>query len=305
MPQEVLPGVGREEIPAELSFGGTVDRVIFHNADNGFSVLSVSPDASDAGRRGIPRQKFTCVGLCPNVQGGMKLKFFGQWTENSKYGRQFRFSRTEEDIPTSENSLISYLSSGLIKGVGPDLAARIVAAFGQDTVNILDNEPEKLRKVKGVGPKKYEGIVESWKEHRSLSDLMQLLQPLGISPAYGIRIFRAYGSDSVAVVRENPYRLAMDIKGIGFLTADRLAERLGTIAKDSELRMQAGVLYTLQMASENGDVFLSSESGPRSSSVRMRTPWPEPLIPLFSITVSSSRKCLVRTGRNPEIQLCI
>lgn len=256
MPQEVLPGVGREEIPAELSFGGTVDRVIFHNADNGFSVLSVSPDASDAGRRGIPRQKFTCVGLCPNVQGGMKLKFFGQWTENSKYGRQFRFSRTEEDIPTSENSLISYLSSGLIKGVGPDLAARIVAAFGQDTVNILDNEPEKLRKVKGVGPKKYEGIVESWKEHRSLSDLMQLLQPLGISPAYGIRIFRAYGSDSVAVVRENPYRLAMDIKGIGFLTADRLAERLGTIAKDSELRMQAGVLYTLQMASENGDVFL-------------------------------------------------
>ena len=226
MPQEVLPGVGREEIPAELSFGGTVDRVIFHNADNGFSVLSVSPDASDAGRRGIPRQKFTCVGLCPNVQGGMKLKFFGQWTENSKYGRQFRFSRTEEDIPTSENSLISYLSSGLIKGVGPDLAARIVAAFGQDTVNILDNEPEKLRKVKGVGPKKYEGIVESWKEHRSLSDLMQLLQPLGISPAYGIRIFRAYGSDSVAVVRENPYRLAMDIKGIGFLTADRLAERL-------------------------------------------------------------------------------
>lgn len=142
MPQEVLPGVGREEIPAELSFGGTVDRVIFHNADNGFSVLSVSPDASDAGRRGIPRQKFTCVGLCPNVQGGMKLKFFGQWTENSKYGRQFRFSRTEEDIPTSENSLISYLSSGLIKGVGPDLAARIVAAFGQDTVNILDNEPE-------------------------------------------------------------------------------------------------------------------------------------------------------------------
>jgi len=256
MPQDALPGGAAGETPSELSFGGTVDRVIFHNADNGFSVLSVIPDSADAGRRGIPRQKFTCVGVCPNVQGGMKLTFHGGWTQNSKYGRQFRFSHTEENIPSNENGLICYLASGLIKGVGPDLAERIVAAFGADTVRILDTEPERLKKIKGVGPKKYDDIVASWKKHRSLSDLMQLLQPLGISPAYGMRIFKAYGSESVDIVRSNPYRLAMDISGIGFLTADRLAERLGTIAKDSVLRMQAGVMYTLQQASESGDVFL-------------------------------------------------
>jgi exodeoxyribonuclease V alpha subunit len=247
------PGLPAED--QELTFGGTIDRVIYQNAENGYAVLCVVPDAKHAGRGGFPKDKLTCTGTLPNPQGGMKIAFTGRWVETRKFGRQFAFTGYEEQIPTSEAGLIAYLSSGLIKGVGADLAKRIVKAFGQDTVRVLDTQPDSLLKVKGIGKKNIEMIKESWTEHRCMSDLMQALQPYGISPAYGLRIFAEYGPESLEVVRANPYRLAMDIRGIGFVIADKIAMKLG-VEGDAPLRVQAGCLYVLQQASESGDVYM-------------------------------------------------
>jgi len=252
-PVQPAPGPAAEE--QELAFGGTIDRVIYQNAENGYAVLCVVPDAKYAGRGGFPKDKLTCTGTLPNPQGGMKIAFTGRWVETRKFGRQFAFTSYEEQIPTSEAGLVAYLSSGLVKGVGADLARRIVKAFGKDTVRVLDTEPDSLLKVKGVGKKNIEMIKESWAEHRSMSDLMQALQPYGISPAYGLRIFAEYGQQSLEVVRANPYRLAMDIRGIGFVIADKIAMKLG-VERDAPLRVQAGCLYVLQQASESGDVYM-------------------------------------------------
>lgn len=242
-------------IQEDITFSGSIERIIFKNDENGYAILRVVPDKKEAGRRGIPLSGLTCVGTLLNPQAGQNLSFTGRFVQNARYGRQFQFACANEQVPASEAGLIAYLSSKLIKGMGPDLAERVVKTFGQDTIRVLDEEPEKLASVRGIGKKNLATIVESWRENRSLSDLMQFLQPHGISAAYGVRIYREYGTQSVQKVRENPYRLAMDICGIGFLTADAMAEKLG-VPRDSPLRMQGAVLYILQKASENGDVFL-------------------------------------------------
>ena len=242
-------------IQEDITFSGSIERIIFKNDENGYAILRVVPDKKEAGRRGIPLSGLTCVGTLLNPQAGQNLSFTGRFVQNARYGRQFQFACANEQVPASEAGLIAYLSSKLIKGMGPDLAERVVKTFGQDTIRVLDEEPEKLASVRGIGKKNLATIVESWRENRSLSDLMQFLQPHGISAAYGVRIYREYGTQSVQKVRENPYRLAMDIRGIGFLTADAMAEKLG-VPRDSPLRMQGAVLYILQKASENGDVFL-------------------------------------------------
>lgn len=242
-------------IQEDITFSGSIERIIFKNDENGYAILRVVPDKKEAGRRGIPLSGLTCVGTLLNPQAGQNLSFMGRFVQNARYGRQFQFACANEQVPASEAGLIAYLSSKLIKGMGPDLAERVVKTFGQDTIRVLDEEPEKLASVRGIGKKNLATIVESWRENRSLSDLMQFLQPHGISAAYGVRIYREYGTQSVQKVRENPYRLAMDIRGIGFLTADAMAEKLG-VPRDSPLRMQGAVLYILQKASENGDVFL-------------------------------------------------
>ena len=242
-------------IQEDITFSGSIERIIFKNDENGYAILRVVPDKKEAGRRGIPLSGLTCVGTLLNPQAGQNLSFTGRFVQNARYGRQFQFACANEQVPASEAGLIAYLSSKLIKGMGPDLAERVVKTFGQDTIRVLDEEPEKLASVRGIGKKNLATIVESWRENRSLSDLMQFLQPHGISAAYGVRIYREYGTQSVQKVRENPYRLAMDKRRIGFLSADAMAEKLG-VPRDSPLRMQGAVLYILQKASENGDVFL-------------------------------------------------
>ncbi len=245
----------QREQPAELSFSGIIDRVIFQSKENGYAILRVQPDSKEAGRSGIPLQGFTCVGTLPNPQGGLRLRFTGKFVNNPRFGRQFAFSSAEEQVPASESGLIAYLSSGLIKGMGAEMAQRVVKKFGSDTMRILDEDPDKLLSVHGIGAKNLAGIKESWRAHRGISSLMQFLQPHGISPAYGVRIYNTYGAQSLEKVRENPYCLAMDIRGIGFTTADQIAEKLG-VPKDSPLRIQGAVLYVLEKASESGDVFL-------------------------------------------------
>ena len=197
----------------EVEVSGTVERVIFHNEENGYTVLRLLPDAgekSGAGRR--PRDPVACVGHMVNPQAGVRLRLGGRWVENPRFGRQIAFERAEEVLPATSEGIRLYLASGLIRGVGDAMAARIVEAFGPDTIRVLDEEPERLLAVRGVGKKSLEQIRSSWAEHRGMRDLLLFLQPHGITPAYAVRIYRAYGAEALSVVQENPYRLAMDIR---------------------------------------------------------------------------------------------
>ena len=252
--------------PDAVELTGTLERVVFHNEENGYTVLRLLPDRAlpveakvkGAPSRTVSRDPVTCVGHMVNPQVGVQLQVSGRWVNNARFGRQLAFDMAEEMLPATSEGIRLYLASGLIKGVGEEMAGRIVAAFGTDTIRVLDEEPERLLKIKGVGKKSFEKIKESWAEHRGIRDLLLFLQPHGITPAYAVRIYRAYGGEALNVVRENPYRLAMDIRGIGFVTADAAAHKLG-FAEDHPLRIQAGLLYVLQKATDDGNVFLPEE----------------------------------------------
>ncbi|MTJ94203.1 MAG: ATP-dependent RecD-like DNA helicase [Desulfovibrio sp.] len=245
--------------PESVELTGTVERVVFHNEENGYTVLRLLPASvnSGGGKAGLtrPRDPVSCIGHMVNPQAGVQLKIAGRWVNNPKFGRQIEFQNAEEMLPATSEGIRLYLASGLIKGVGEEMAGRIVEAFGTDTIRILDEEPERLLKVRGVGSKSLDRIRTSWAEHRGMRDLLLFLQPHGITPAYAVRIYRAYGSEALSIVRENPYRLAMDIHGIGFVTADAAATKLG-FAHDHPLRIQAGTLYVLQKATDDGNVYL-------------------------------------------------
>ncbi|MBQ3059098.1 MAG: ATP-dependent RecD-like DNA helicase [Desulfovibrio sp.] len=249
--------------PDAVDLCGTVERIVFHNEENGYTVLRLIPDKGQtvqgkvrgAPSRSVSREPVTCVGHMINPQAGAHLRLQGRRVNNPRFGRQIAFDAAEEVMPATTEGIRLYLASGLIKGVGEQMAGRIVAAFGTDTIRVLDEEPERLLKIRGVGRKNFERICTSWAEHRGMRELLLFLQPHGITPTYAVRIYRAYGNAALAVVRENPYRLAMDIHGIGFITADAAAAKLG-FAPDSPLRVQAGVLYILQKAVDDGHVFL-------------------------------------------------
>lgn len=245
--------------PDSVELTGTVERVVFHNEENGYTVLRLLPASvnSGSGNAGLtrPRDSVSCIGHMVNPQAGVQLKVSGRWVNNPKFGRQIEFQNADEMLPATSEGIRLYLASGLIKGVGEEMAGRIVEAFGTDTIRILDEEPERLLKVRGVGSKSLDRIRTSWAEHRGMRDLLLFLQPHGITPAYAVRIYRAYGAEALAIVRENPYRLAMDIHGIGFVTADAAASKLG-FEHDNPLRVQAGTLYVLQKATDDGNVYL-------------------------------------------------
>ena len=245
--------------PEAVELTGTVERVVFHNEENGYTVLRLLPASVNSGGGNAgpirPRDPVSCIGHMVNPQAGVQLKVSGRWVNNPKFGRQIEFQNSEEMLPATSEGIRLYLASGLIKGVGEEMAGRIVEAFGTDTIRILDEEPERLLKVRGVGSKSLDRIRTSWAEHRGMRDLLLFLQPHGITPAYAVRIYRAYGAEALAVVRENPYRLAMDIHGIGFVTADAAATKLG-FEHDHPLRVQAGTLYVLQKATDDGNVYL-------------------------------------------------
>jgi len=245
--------------PEAVDLTGTVERVVFHNEENGYTVLRLLPASvnSGGGNTGLtrPRDPVSCIGHMVNPQAGVQLKVSGRWVNNPKFGRQIEFQNAEEMLPATSEGIRLYLASGLIKGVGEEMAGRIVEAFGTDTIRILDEEPERLLKVRGVGSKSLNRIRTSWAEHPGMRDLLLFLQPHGVTPAYAVRIYRAYGTEALAIVRENPYRLAMDIHGIGFVTADAAATKLG-FEHDHPLRVQAGTLYVLQKATDDGNVYL-------------------------------------------------
>ncbi|MBB5032706.1 SF1B family DNA helicase RecD2 [Prosthecobacter vanneervenii] len=222
---------------------GLVDRVVFHNEDNGYCILKVVPE----GRRDV----VGLVGKAPRVVAGEEFEARGVWEPNRDFGPQFKADALKLRRPDSLAGIERYLGSGLIEGIGPKYAKRMVEKFGPKIFDIIENESKKLEEVEGVGTKRRAEIRESWMKQKSIHGIMLFLHQHGISSSRALRIYRTYGEDAQAVLKENPYRLAQDIRGIGFKTADDIAYQLG-VAEDAPERIKAGILHVLETAAGNG-----------------------------------------------------
>lgn len=226
---------------------GTVERVTFHAPDTGYTVARLQV-------RGY-QELVTIIGSFAQLQPGTTIRIWGQWREHPKYGSQLQVQRYEELKPATVNGIEKYLGSGLIKGVGKQTARKIVNHFGLETLDVIEAEINRLVEVPGLGEKRVKQIQAAWNDQRTIRDVMVFLQGHGVSPTHAVKIFKQYGEKSVAVVSDNPYRLATDIYGIGFVTADVIARKLG-IAPNSEYRYQAGIRHVLDTAGEDGHCYL-------------------------------------------------
>lgn len=249
---------------AELSgdqISGSVERITFYNEENGYTVLRLKPDS-----RGMLPFKYasgrdaliTVVGYMPEVNPGEWLKLTGQWEIHAKHGRQFQVRLCEQSLPATTDGIKRYLGSGLIRGVGPVMAERIVDKFGEEALDIIEFEPGRLREVLGIGPKRVKGIISAWEEQRAIKDVMLFLQSHGVSTNLAIKIYKKYGDDALAVVQNTPYKLVQDVYGIGFKTADKIAQALG-LARDDPDRIEAGIAYTLSRMADEGHVYVPQE----------------------------------------------
>ena len=227
-----------------------VERITYQNDKNGYSVLRCR--AKDY------RELITVVGVMPEVHVGSVLTLTGRWKLNAKFGRQFAAESVEETLPATVYGIEKYLGSGLIKGIGPRFAKRIVGAFGEDTLRIIEEQPDELLKISGIGRMRAEKIRKSWAEQKEIRNIMLFLQGHDVSTSHASKIFKTYGENSIAVVRENPYRLADDIWGIGFHTADTIAEKLG-FDRTRPVRLRSGLLYTMNRLSEEGHCYATRE----------------------------------------------
>ncbi len=230
------------------TISGYVDHIIFQNGENGYTVMELAAEG----------EEIVCVGVCRGLEQGENITAQGEYTEHPVYGRQFKINSFQITAPKDSVSMERYLGSGAVKGVGAALAARIVKAFGDDTFRILEEEPERLAEIKGISLKKAQEIAVQIEEKKVLRDAMVYLQQYGVSNALAVKIYDAYGMDLYRILRENPYRLAEDISGVGFKLADELASRIGLHA-DSGYRIQSGVLYTLMRAVGEGHCYLPME----------------------------------------------
>jgi exodeoxyribonuclease V alpha subunit len=225
------------------TLSGIIERVTFHNADTGFAVLRVQP--SDR------RDLVTVVGHLPAAVAGEYIEAEGSWTQDREHGLQFKADQLRTTPPHTLAGIEKYLASGLVKGIGPHYARKIVEVFGERTLAVIDESPAFLQEVRGIGPRRIQRIRESWREQKAVRAIMVFLQSHGVGTARAIRIYKQYGDQAIDVVQANPYRLATDIWGVGFQTADQLAERLG-IDRASPLRARAALRYVLQQASGDG-----------------------------------------------------
>ena len=227
-----------------------VERITFQNEENGYTIARVKAK----GRHGL----VTIVGNLPGLVVGEILNLKGEWHQHPKFGEQFKVASYESLIPATSAGIEKYLGSGLIKGIGPIMAKRLVSCFGTETLDIIDDQIDRLQEVEGIGEKRVEMIRTAWDEQKEVRDVMVFLQGHGVSPAYATRIFKQYGREAVQIVRDNPYRLAEDVFGIGFLTADKIAAKLG-VPKESPMRAEAGIQHVLHQLSDEGHVFFPLE----------------------------------------------
>lgn len=227
--------------PARLS--GPVERITFHNSENGYCVLRVKVRGQ--------RDLVTVVGHAATIGAGEHIEATGVWINDRQHGLQFKASTIETTIPTTLEGLEKYLGSGMIKGIGPVYAKKLTAAFGQDVFDVIEREPQRLREITGIGPVREAKIIRGWGDQRSIREIIVWLYSHGVSSARAVRIFKTYGEDAISNIKDDPYRLARDITGIGFKTADAIASSLG-YAKDDPRRVRAGVAHALTTAMDDG-----------------------------------------------------
>jgi exodeoxyribonuclease V alpha subunit len=231
------------------SISGIVDRVTYHNPDTGWSVLRLSPFDN-------PHAYETVTVHQTKVFAGATMAFYGTWTIHPVFGRQFKAVKAVEKKPATTAALQKYLGSGLIKGVGPKTAQKIVRHFGKETLDIFENDIDRLTEIRGIAKKKLAMISSAWIEHRSIRNVMMFLQSHGISTLFAVRIYKEYGDDAIEFVNDDPYRLARDFYGIGFFSADKVALSIG-LAKDSPERIRAGISHVLAASREQGHCYLT------------------------------------------------
>ena len=244
------PPQAQLESSTQEVLAGLVERVTFHNAENGFCVLRIKA-------RGH-RELVTVVGHAAMISAGEWVTASGEWVNDRTHGQQFkaRFMRTS--APTSIEGIEKYLGSGMIRGIGPVYAKKMVKAFGEKVFDVIEAEPDRLREVTGIGPMRAKRITDAWAEQKIVREIMVFLHSHGVGTARAVRIFKTYGADAVQVMTENPYRLARDIRGIGFKTADAIAMKLG-IEKTAMIRVRAGISYALTEAMDEGHCGLPTE----------------------------------------------
>ncbi|MBP0934372.1 ATP-dependent RecD-like DNA helicase [Streptomyces goshikiensis] len=230
---------------------GVLERITYANEESGYTVARV-----DTGRGS--GDLLTVVGALLGAQPGESLRMEGRWGSHPQYGRQFTVENYSTLLPATIQGIRRYLGSGLIKGIGPKIADRIVEHFGLDTLEVIESEPKRLIEVPGLGPKRTRMIGAAWEEQKAIKEVMVFLQGVGVSTSIAVRIYKKYGDASISVVRNQPYRLAADVWGIGFLTADRIAQAVG-IPHDSPERVKAGLQYALSQSTDQGHCFLPEE----------------------------------------------
>ena len=229
--------------PRQEVLAGLVERVTYHNAENGFCVLRIKA-------RGY-RDLVTAVGHAATVSAGEWITATGEWVNDRTHGQQFKTRFLRTSAPTTTEGIEKYLGSGMIRGIGPVYAGKMVRAFGAKVFDVIEADPDRLREVTGIGPMRAKRIADAWAEQKIVREIMLFLHSHGVGTARAVRIFKTYGADAVQVMSENPYRLARDIRGIGFKTADAIAMKLG-IDKRAMIRLRAGISYALTEAMDEG-----------------------------------------------------
>src|SRR6201987_1889186 len=240
---------GRTSTPTEV-LAGLVRRVTFHNSETGFCVLRVKARGQ--------RDLITVIGHAALISAGEFVQASGGWINDRAHGVQFRASFLKATAPTTTEGIEKYLGSGMIRGIGPVYARKLVRAFGEAVFDVVEQEPSRLREVTGIGPKRAERIIAGWAEQKVIREIMLFLHSNGVGTSRAVRIYKTYGADAVRLVSKNPYRLARDIRGIGFRTADQIAAKLG-IEKTALIRVRAGISYALAEAMDEGHCGLPLE----------------------------------------------
>ncbi|WP_327066946.1 ATP-dependent RecD-like DNA helicase [Kitasatospora sp. NBC_01250] len=251
---QTAQGQAAGQVPAQRQLAeveGVLERITYANEETGYTVARV-----DTGRGG--NDLLTVVGALLGAQVGESLRLHGRWGSHPQYGRQFTVENYTTVLPATVQGIQRYLGSGLIKGIGPRFAERIVEHFGVDTLTVIEEQPGRLVEVPGLGPKRTKMIAAAWEEQKAIKEVMVFLQGVGVSTSLAVRIYKKYGDSSIGVVKNEPYRLASDVWGIGFLTADRIAQAVG-IPHDSPERVKAGLQYALSQSSDQGHCYLPEE----------------------------------------------
>ncbi len=251
-----------QDLPMSEKIEGYVEHIVYRNEENGYTVLNLNGrqvlSAEAEQKNGLKDEEFVCVGIFPGVHEGEYLEAEGSFQVHPSYGQQFRADRYQIKVPTNGIALERYLGSGAIKGIGAALAARVVRRFGEDTLRIMEEEPERLAEIKGISMKKARDIGEQMLEKSQMQNALIFLSQYGISLTMGIKIYNQYQDSLYRVLQENPYKLAEDIQGIGFRIADEIASKVG-IRVDSEFRIRSGLLYVLSQAGAQGHLYLPRE----------------------------------------------